>query len=185
MGKNTFDHKKFDSAKEFQEALRSNPRPVVVDFWASWCAPCRFIEPTLIELSREYNGKVDLWKIDADDHPHLLAAMGVRGIPTLVAFYNGSEMQRKVGATDKPGLDNLFQAALSGEVHGSPAAADRRIRVIFGVAFFIMGMIGTFDPLVRVLILLLSGVLFLSAYYDRLPFWETLYQKLTRRNRKP
>jgi len=79
------------------DVLKSNV-PVVVDFWAEWCGPCRVIAPIVEELSKEYNGKVQFAKVNVDESPDLAGRFGVQGIPTLIIFKDGEEVGRLVGA---------------------------------------------------------------------------------------
>ena len=78
--------------------------PVLVDFWAEWCGPCRVIAPVLEEISRDYAGKLKIVKLNVDHHPMAQAAYNVQGIPTLILFKDGQPVERIVGAAPKPAL---------------------------------------------------------------------------------
>ncbi len=130
--------------QDFFERLRQNPRPVVVDFWASWCGPCKMIEPQLKKLSGEYEGRVDLWKVNADEQPELLRQLKIYGIPTLVGFKDGAEVFRQTGAGNYSTLAGIFEGALNGErpepvavpltiVDRVPADNDRRGAAVPGL----------------------------------------------------
>ena len=86
---------------EFDEKVLNAPGPVLVDFWAEWCGPCKAIAPTLEEISEELNGSVTIAKVDVDSNPSTPAKYGVRGIPTLILFKNGEVAATKVGALPK------------------------------------------------------------------------------------
>ena len=94
------------------EVLQSNV-PVLVDFWAPWCGPCRAIAPVLEELAGEYAGRAKIVKLNVDDHQNAAATYGVRSIPNLIVFKNGQVAQQIVGAVPKTKLTQALDAALS------------------------------------------------------------------------
>ncbi len=85
----------------FDAEVRQSDVPVVVDFWAEWCGPCKQIGPSLEELSAEYEGKVKIVKVNVDENPNSPAQMGVRGIPALFMFKDGEVVSNKTGAAPK------------------------------------------------------------------------------------
>lgn len=96
----------------FDTEVRKSAVPVVVDFWAEWCGPCKQIGPSLEELSNHYAGKVKIVKVNADENPDLLMQFGVRGIPALFLFKDGQVVSNKVGAAPKAALQNWIDASL-------------------------------------------------------------------------
>ena len=100
MGVGKVSDSTFDS-----EVLKSN-EPVVVDFWAEWCGPCKMIGPSLEEISNELAGKVKITKLNIDENPELAAQFGVRSIPTLMIFKGGEVADIKVGALPKTALSH-------------------------------------------------------------------------------
>ena len=90
---------------DFQASVLESNAPVVVDFFATWCGPCRMVAPVLEELSGSYGEKVKFVKVDIDESPKIAEQFAVTGVPTLVIFKGGQEAGRKVGAAPKPALE--------------------------------------------------------------------------------
>ncbi len=85
----------------FASEVLNSELPVLVDFWAEWCGPCKMVSPIVEELSNEYNGKVKVAKLDVDSNPKTATNYGIRGIPTLLMFKDGSAVDQIVGAVPK------------------------------------------------------------------------------------
>jgi len=96
----------------FDAEVRQSNIPVVVDFWAEWCGPCKQIGPSLEELSVEMEGKVKIVKVDVDANPNSPAQMGVRGIPALFLFKNGEVVSNKSGAAPKAALQSWIEDSI-------------------------------------------------------------------------
>ena len=96
----------------FDAEVRQSDVPVVVDFWAEWCGPCKMIGPALEELSDEYSGRVKIAKVNVDDNPNSPAQLGVRGIPALFMFKDGQIVSNKTGAAPKAALKGWIDESL-------------------------------------------------------------------------
>jgi thioredoxin 1 len=96
----------------FEEVVIKSGKPVVVDFWAEWCGPCRMIAPIMEELSAEYAGKAVITKCDVDSNPAVAAKYGIRNIPTVLFFKDGKIADKQVGAVPKNSFVNKLNALL-------------------------------------------------------------------------
>ncbi len=96
----------------FNEIVISSEKPVIVDFWAEWCAPCKMIVPILEEISQKYPGKVVVAKCDVDISPQVTAKYGIRNIPTVLFFKGGSVADKQVGAVPKENFITKLNALL-------------------------------------------------------------------------
>ena len=96
----------------FDETVGASNVPVVVDFWAEWCGPCKMIAPVLEEIANEYGDRLKVCKVDVDANPDLPGKFGIRGIPTLIVFKGGSAVETKVGALSKTQLAEFVDGCL-------------------------------------------------------------------------
>ena len=98
--------------KDFIQEVLESDTPVLVDFWADWCAPCKMVAPLLDELAKEYDGKVKFTKVDVDDNPQTAMQYGIRSIPTLLVFKGGAPIDQVVGAVPKAAIKKRLDEAL-------------------------------------------------------------------------
>lgn len=95
--------------KDFEEKVVNSPTPVLVDFWATWCTPCKMAEPVLEELSETYQGKVGVSKLNVDENQATTMKFGVMSIPTTILFKGGKELGRQVGFSGKQAFEDLMK----------------------------------------------------------------------------
>lgn len=93
----------------FDQVVLKSDVPVLVDFWAAWCAPCRMIAPTVEAIADEFVGKAKVGKLNVDENNDTSARLGIKGIPTLIVFKGGSEQERIVGATSKENIARMLR----------------------------------------------------------------------------
>lgn len=162
----------------FYSQLRQNAKPVVVDFWAAWCMPCRAMEPVLKQAEAEYQGKVDVWRINADESAALLQGLRIYGIPTLLVFRDGQEILRRTGSQSRAELNRLFEAAITGEVPAGKGLSptERSLRLLVGLGLIIAGWLA--GP--AWVLMLVGGLVMFSGVYDRCPIWKAVAPRVAK-----
>ena len=101
------------SDSNFQESVLDNEGISVIDFWAEWCGPCKMITPIIEELSKEYEGKATIGKLNVDENPEVSMKYGIRNIPTILILKNGEVVEKQVGVTTKAKLAEKIEAHMA------------------------------------------------------------------------
>jgi thioredoxin 1 len=96
----------------FEELVLQSDKPVIVDFWAEWCGPCRMVGPIVNQLGEEYNDKAVVGKLNVDENPGITMKFGIRNIPTILFFKGGEQVDKQVGAVPKQVLEGKLQKLL-------------------------------------------------------------------------
>jgi len=107
------EHVRETSDGTFENDVLKSDRPVLVDFWAAWCAPCRMLAPTVEAVAEKYAANARVVKLNVDDNPSVSQRYGIKGIPTLILFKNGKEEERVVGATSESAISRMLDKHVS------------------------------------------------------------------------
>lgn len=107
------DHVTEVSDSSFEKDVLQSDRPVLVDFWAEWCGPCRALAPTLASVAEKYSATATVVKLNVDDNPQTSGQYGIKSIPTLILFSGGKEEERFVGATSKDAISRMIDKCIA------------------------------------------------------------------------
>ncbi len=167
--------------ENFLEKLKQNPRPVVVDFWASWCGPCSLVRPIIASLKNEFKGRVDVWEVNADDAPDLMRTYGVMSIPTLIVFESGREVERYVGARPAGFYTYVFKKLAESDVlpHDPPAPGIRIMMLVGGLLMTFYGLDGGLYYIAAA-----GGLLLLTTFFEPVSIYKQLEARLRKRKKK-
>lgn len=154
----------------FEQKTKEAEKPLVVDFWAPWCGPCKTTKPILEKLAEEYADKVDVLFVNADESKDVLQHYRIMGIPTMMAFRDGEVAARKTGAQAESNYRAVFDALLSGDAVRVPIAPlDRFLRLGTGTAMAVVGVQSGNGWLIGFgIVIAFLGV------YDRCPIWAAI-----------
>ena len=156
--------------KQFLEKAKASDRPVVVDFWAPWCGPCRTTKPILEKLAQEHRDSVDFWAINTDENQQLMQELKIYGIPTILLIQDGEIAGRFTGAQQESAYRQMFESLASGQTIEIPISPiDRFLRLGVGTAAVLFALqSSTWWLLALGLLILFTGI------YDRCPIWKAI-----------
>jgi len=97
------------NTQNFKQEVMESDKPILVDFWATWCGPCRMLAPIVSEIAEEYEGKVKVGKVNVDDQPEIAAQIGISSIPTLILFKNGEPVSTAIGYRPKDAIETMLK----------------------------------------------------------------------------
>lgn len=97
----------------FEQEVLASDKPVLIDFWAEWCAPCRMLTPTVEAIAEKYKDNAKVYKLNVDDNPQTAQRYGIKGIPTLIVFKDGKEQERIVGATSANTISKMLESFIT------------------------------------------------------------------------
>jgi thioredoxin 1 len=161
---------------EFQKKVDQTEKPIIVDFWATWCGPCMMTKPILDKLGKEYADRIEFMPIDADESREILEQFRVFGIPTVVTIRNGKEVGRVTGAQNETNYREMFEAVAQGkEVKVPLKLFDRMLRLGAGTLLIMIGI-----PTSNWLVAGIGGILVFMGVYDRCPIWNAITGMLRR-----
>jgi thioredoxin 1 len=160
---------------ELEAKIKSAKKPLLVEFWAPWCGPCKIMAPRLTQAASQFTDQVELVRVNADQSPDVVRKLNVMGIPTMVAFAGGDEIFRRVGLQNEQALEEVFRAAAQArKPEFKLRALDRVMRSVLGLVVAAVGAAS--GP--NYLVLGIGGILLFSAVYDRCPIYRAITSKL-------
>ena len=163
--------------QEFQEKINLNKKPLVVDFWATWCVPCMMTKPILEKLGKEYAEDVEFLPVNADESRDVLEGYRILGIPTVLAFKNGKEVARVTGAQNEAGYRAIFESMAKGmEVKIPMTQIDRMLRLGAGGLLVMYGL-----PDRNWIVVAIGAIVAFLGIYDRCPIWNALTKTFQRK----
>ncbi len=163
----------FMTPEEYNDRITSAARPLLVYFWAPWCIPCRAMSPRIQEMAPQFDGRMDLLKINADEAPELIRSLNILSIPTLLAYANGELLFQRSGSQNPAALRQIYSAAAAARTF---AAGLRPVeRILRAAAGTMLGLFGlSITGGLNILLLLAGGALVFSAIYDRCPIYRAV-----------
>ena len=161
--------------QELLSRSRKSTRPVIVEFWAPWCTPCKMMAPALEKAASGHSNSVELIRINADEDQQTTKDFNILGIPTILVLSGGEEKSRHTGMLNASQLGILFTAAAGdGEIIIPPTGFQRTSRILVGLALIAFGIFWGYSYLFYPL----GGIILFSAVYDRCPVFRMVFPKV-------
>ena len=110
--RSNMSHELWFTDANFEKEVMKSDFPVLVDFWASWCPPCKMVEPVIKDLAEQHNGRVKIGKLNVDQNPKIASKYAIQGVPTFVVFNSGKEIRRRTGAQSEAQLKDMLSEVL-------------------------------------------------------------------------
>jgi thioredoxin 1 len=157
---------------ELDQKLDDPGRPIVIEFWAGWCGPCRAMEPNLEKAADEFKESVTLIRINVDEDVEIAQSMKIYAIPTMVGFKDGSELFRKMGSQSLESLRAIFQSTSNGivELKSGISPMARSFRLFFGFGLITIGLLNG----INWLFILVGALIAFWGVYDRCPIYKSI-----------
>jgi thioredoxin 1 len=160
------------NTQTYNQRIEGQTRPLVVEFWAAWCAPCKAMAVPLMSAAGKYQDKVDLLRIDVDKNPEISTSLNIMAIPTILGYSGGNLVFRRTGYQSAANIDKIFNDLVEGKVEqrSSVPLFSRIVRLVGGTALVLLGIKYTFSiPLI-----VAGGLVAFSAIYDRCPMYRAV-----------
>jgi len=157
---------------ELDTIINDPEKPVVIEFWAGWCGPCRAMEPHLQKVAGEFAGTVELIRINVDEDVEIARDLKIYAIPTMIAYKDGRELFRKTGSQSLESLRSIYKSALNGiiEVKSGISPTTRMLRLFSGFGLIALGLLNGINML-----LIIGGALIAFwGFYDRCPIYNAI-----------
>ncbi|HMN12464.1 MAG TPA: thioredoxin domain-containing protein [Bellilinea sp.] len=163
---------------ELNRKIRASKKPVLVEFWAPWCGPCKTMAPFLEKVSGEYKDRVELIRVNVDESKEIAKEYSIMGISAMIGLRGGEKVFQKTGLVMEGQLREIFNGMAEGkDIDLGPTVLSRALRVIIAVG---VALIALNQPN-AIWLFLIAAIIFISAFYDKVPFITALMKRFNRK----